>query len=423
MVRRRDGDAASKLAPLAHALMGADQLIRLRCWDGSGLGPEDAKATLVLRSPMALRRLIYAPGELGFARAYAAGELDVEGDLLWLLATMRPLGRNAGIGPATLGTALRAAAEVGALGLPPAPPAEEARPARWLAPVARDSRGVAHHYDVGNDFYRLVLGPTMTYSCARFVDRDDTLEKAQEAKHDLICRKLGLRPGMRLLDVGCGWGAMALHAARRYGARVVGITLSRQQHEWATAAVRREGLEGQVEVRVQHFQELGGETFDAICSVGMYEHVAHGEELGYFRTLHGLLRPGGRLLNHAISKPGGSHYTKRSFLIRYIFPNGELRDIGTTLRAMQAAGFEARDVESLREHYALTLRQWVANLERHWQEAVGLAGSARARIWRLYMTGAIDSFESATIAVHQALGVKLAPGGRAGMPLTRAGWS
>jgi cyclopropane-fatty-acyl-phospholipid synthase len=415
--------AAAAVGALAESLLREPLTFGLRCWDGSRAGPPDAKATLVLRSPLALRRVLYAPGELGLARSYAAGELDVEGDLLWLLEAVRPALRRArALRPAALARAIRVAGLEGVLGAPLPPTPEEAKVARWRGPLVRDRRGTTHHYDMGNEFYRLVLGPSMTYSCARFVAPDDTLEAAQEAKHDLICHKLGLEPGMRLLDVGCGWGALARHAASRYGAEVVGITLSAEQRDWAMVAAEQEGLASQVDIRLQHFRELAGEQFDAVCSVGMYEHVGPGEAETYFEILYRALRPGGRLLNHAISKPGGSHYGSRSFLLRYVFPNGRLRDVGATAQAMERAGFELRDVECLREHYALTLRAWVANLERHWAKAEALVGGGRARIWRLYMTGAINSFESASIAVHQVLGAKLAAGGQSGMPMTRAGW-
>ncbi|HZD66530.1 MAG TPA: cyclopropane-fatty-acyl-phospholipid synthase family protein [Acidimicrobiales bacterium] len=420
--RRRASPVAAMLAPIAAAVLGAEPPVGLRCWDGSVAGPADARATLVLRSPRALRRVLYAPGELGLARAYLSQELDVEGDLLWLLQTVRPLARDARVSPQVVAAALRAVRGLGILGPPLGSLPEEARPRKRGGP-GRDRRGVAHHYDVGNDFYRLVLGPSMTYSCGRFASPDDTLERAQEAKHELICNKLGLAPGMRLLDVGCGWGALVRHAAVTRGVDAVGITLSGEQRDWAIAENRRVGVADRVEIRLQHFQELAEESFDAICSVGMYEHVADGEEHGYFTTLHRLLAPGGRVLNQAISKVRGSHYRSRSFLLRYVFPNGCLRDIGTTLSAMQRAGFEVRDLECLREHYGLTLRRWVANLEGHWETVQDLVGTTRARVWRLYMVGAIDSFDSATIALHQALGVKLGTGGTSGFPLTRAGWS
>lgn len=430
-------DVASIIAPFLRALMGDELAFGLRFWDDSVMAPagEQPAATVVVRSPVALRRILYGPDELGFGRAYVAGELDIEGDLAWLLtkAELPALG-EAWARPATWAAGLRMAARLGVLGWPLPPPPEEYRndnsalaklrvAARARATKGHDARSVAHHYDVGNDFYRLVLGPTMAYSCARFVRPDDTLEAAQDAKHDLICAKLGLAPGMSLLDVGCGWGGMARHAARHYGVHVVGITLSREQQRWALDAAAQAGLADQVQFRLQDFRDLSGDHFDAICSIGMFEHVAGSAVEEYFTTLHRLLRPGGRLLNHAISQPQGTHYGRRSFLLRYVFPNGELRDVGATLQAMQLAGFEARDVECLREHYASTLRAWLANLDRHWEEANALVGAARARIWRLYMTASVNSFERADVSVHQVLGVKLPESGRSGMPLTRAGWA
>lgn len=429
-------EAASTVAPLLRALLGDDLAFAVRFWDGSVIAPAGggAKATVVVRSPLALRRILYGPDELGFGRAYVAGELDIEGDLLWLLtkAELPALG-DAWARPATWRAGLRVARDLGILGPPLPPPPEEFRSggsilaklgyaAGGRAPDSRDARSIAHHYDVGNDFYGLVLGPTMAYSCARFTRPDDTLEAAQEAKHDLICAKLGLAPGMRLLDVGCGWGGMARHAARHYGVKAVGITLSRQQQQWAVRANEEAGLGDDVQIRLQDFRALAGEQFDAVCSIGMFEHVSSAAVGAYFGTLHGLLRPGGRILNHAISQPQGSGYGRRSFLLRYVFPNGELRDVGATVQAMQLAGFEARDVECLREHYALTLRRWLANLDSHWERAQALVGAPRARIWRLYMTGSVNSFERADVSVHQVLGVRLPEGGHSGLPLTRRAW-
>ena len=263
---------------------------------------------------------------------------------------------------------------LGAFGRPPAAPPEECRPSGRLHSKSRDAAVISHHYDVGNDFYRLVLGPSMTYSCARFVDDRTTLEEAQAAKYELICRKLGLdrRPGGRLLDVGCGWGSMAIHAARHHQASVTGVTLSRPQADEARRRVAEEGLADQIEIRVQDYRDLGGEQFDAISSIGMFEHVGSPRMAEYFQTLRHLLTPTGRLLNHAISKPGGSFLGRRSFVGRYVFPDGELVDVAEVVRAMQGAGFEVRDVESLREHYARTLRHWVANL----RGAVGAGGGA-----------------------------------------------
>ncbi|WP_040740333.1 SAM-dependent methyltransferase, partial [Nocardia tenerifensis] len=298
----------------------------------------------------------------------------------------------------------------------PEPPPEEARPRRGpLHSKRRDAAAISHHYDVGNDFYRLVLGPSMTYSCARFVAEDDdgaagpnaamSLEDAQRAKHDLICRKLDLRPGMRLLDVGCGWGSMAIHAAATYGVDVLGVTISRAQIEQARKRVEEAGLSSTVEIRLTDYRDLRGEQFDAISSIGMFEHVGTKRADTYFQTLRALLRPRGRLLNHAISSPGGSVMGPRSFVGRYVFPDGELVDVGEVVLAMQRNGFEVRDVEALREHYALTLRAWVANLESAWEQAVSLTSEGRARIWRLYMAASALGFEDGGLGLHQVLGV------------------
>lgn len=265
----------------------------------------------------------------------------------------------------------------------------------------------------------------MTYSCARFESTDCSLEQAQRAKHELVCRKLGLheRPGARLLDVGCGWGSMAMHAAATYGTSTVAITLSPAQEQAARSRVDSAGLADLVEVRLQDYRDLKNESFDAISSIGMFEHVGVERMDEYFATLLALLTPGGRLLNHAISTPGGSKLHGRTFMNRYVFPDGELVDVADVVRAMERAGFEVRDVESLREHYAETLRAWVDNLERSWDEAVAHVGEPRARVWRLYMAASANGFESGGLGVHQVLGVLPTNGGNSGMPRTRAGWS
>jgi cyclopropane-fatty-acyl-phospholipid synthase len=284
---------------------------------------------------------------------------------------------------------------------------------------------VRHHYDVGNEFYEIVLGPAMTYSCARFAGPGTTLVEAQADKHELICRKLGLheQPGRSLLDVGCGWGSLALHAARHHQARVVGVTISREQAQRARERVRDAGLADRVEIRLQDYRDLGGERFDAIASVGMFEHVGSEQMRRYFEVLHGLLVPRGRLLNHAISSVGGSRLAGRSFVHRYVFPDGELIDVGEAVLAMERAGFQVRDVESLREHYARTLRCWVANLEAGWDRAVELVGANRARVWLLYMAASALHFEDGGIDVHQVLGVVPTTEGDSGMPATRDGWA
>jgi cyclopropane-fatty-acyl-phospholipid synthase len=306
---------------------------------------------------------------------------------------------------------------------PPVPPEEIDLGGMWRRhSKRRDRAAISHHYDVGNEFYELVLGPSLTYSCAVFEAPDDTLEQAQANKYELICRKLGLQPGDRLLDVGCGWGGMVLHAARHHGVSAVGVTISRQQEARARRRVAEAGLGGKVEIRFQDYRDVADGPYDAISSIGMFEHVglAHLEE--YFAVLHGALRPGGRLLNHQIGRPPSPDSTlgsvlaplrearraamaPRGFINRYVFPDGALHEVGTVVSAMQRHGFEVRHVESLREHYALTLRHWVANLEANWDAAVAATSEGRARVWRLYMAAASLMFERGKTQVHQVLGV------------------
>ncbi len=420
------GSAAEVLAPFLRAVVGTDVPVRFEFWDGSAIGPADGIGTLRIRSSDAVRRILWAPGELGVARAFVAGDLTIEGDIYELLRTLH--GASPGdlrqVGLRTLPTMVEAARRLGVLGPPPPAPPEECKPPGRIHSPARDAKVISHHYDVGNEFYRLVLGPSMTYSCARFPTSATTLEEAQEAKYELICRKLGLdtAPGSRLLDVGCGWGSMAIHAARYHGARVVGVALSREQVDEASRRVTAAGLDGPVEIRMQDYRDLRGERFDAISSIGMFEHVGSRRMTQYFETLHELLTPTGRLLNHAISTPRGSTLGRRSFVGRYVFPDGELLDVSEVVRAMQRTGFEVRDVESLREHYSRTLHHWVANLEEHWDQAVALVGPARANIWRLYMAASANGFDDGGLAIHQVLGVVPESDGRSGMPRTRVGW-
>jgi cyclopropane-fatty-acyl-phospholipid synthase len=416
---------AETLRPLMAAVFGENLPLALEAWDGSRLGPADAPATIVVRSPRALRRLLYAPNELGLGRAYVAGDLDLEGDVFAALGSRELIGERDEHVELRLGRgrALRAALRLGALGPPPAPPPEEARLRGSRHSKARDAAAVQHHYDVSNDFYRLVLGSTMTYSCAYFERADGDLDDAQCAKYDLVCRKLGLGPGMRLLDVGCGWGGMLMHAAEHYGVEAVGVTLSTRQHELAQERIADRGLSGRVQVRVQDYRDLSDGPYDAISSIGMFEHVGLERLSEYFGVLHGLLRERGRLLNHGISRPPGpAAIDPHSFIGRYVFPDGELHEIGSVVSAMQQQAFEVRDVHSLREHYALTLRAWVANLETHWDRAVELVGAGRARVWRLYMAGSALNFEAARTSIHQILGVKLGARGESDMPLRREGF-
>ena len=425
---KTDEVVAETMRPVIEGSFGRKIPIRFEFWDGSRLNPpDDIVATLRFNSPDAIRRVLWMPNELGLGRAYVSGDIDLDGDLFDLIVAFRdakPEIADPRRAWKVLPAAVVAAKKVGALGKPLPPPPEEARLRGWRHSLRRDASAIGHHYDVGNDFYRLALGPVMTYSCARFANPDATLDEAQDAKHELVCRKLGLHEhaGARLLDVGCGWGSMAIHAALHYDARVVGITISKQQAELARQRVEEAGVADRVEIRVQDYRDLSGESYDAISSIGMSEHVGHGKVDQYFTTLRSALDSQGRLLNHAISSVGGSTLGSRSFVARYVFPDGELIDVGGVVLAMERAGFEVRDVESLREHYARTLRAWVANLDESWDEAVKLVGEPRAKIWRLYMAGSAVGFEDGGISIHQVLGVVPSESGNAGMPTTRRDW-
>jgi cyclopropane-fatty-acyl-phospholipid synthase len=421
MTDARTPAVAPRLEPLAELAFSGPAPVRFEAWDGSTLGPPDAAATIRLRSPDALRRVLWSPDELGLGRAYVAGEADLEGDIVETMRALRIPRPDLHTRGRLVAAALRVARELGILGRPAPPPPEEAHPRGRLHSRGRDAEAISHHYDVGNAFYRLVLGPSLTYSCARWGDDTETVADAQAAKHDLVARKLGLhrQPDLRLLDVGCGWGSMALHAAALHRAQVVGITISHEQFDLATERVKEAGVDDRVEIRLQDYRALGGETFDAISSIGMFEHVGARRTAEYFTTLRGLLRPRGRLLNHAISKVGGSRLGTRSFVGRYVFPDGELLDVADVVRSMESAGFEVRDVESLREHYALTLRAWIRALEANWDEAVREVGEGRARVWRAYMAGSVVGFEEGDIAIHQVLGVVPEADGSSGMPLRR----
>jgi len=419
-----DGGVATAVAPLLAHFFGGTPPVRFEFWDGTALGPADGD-TLQVRSSDAVRRLLWSPGELGLARAVVMGDIDFEGDIFEILAALHAASPDRiTVGSRLPWQAMQAARRLGVIGRPLPPPPEEAAPRGRLHSPGRDAQAVQHHYDVSNDFYAMVLGPAMTYSCARFGPEVETLEEAQESKHDLVCRKLGLadRPGQRILDVGCGWGSFALHAATRYGAHVVGVTLSPAQARWARDRVDAAGLGDQIDIRLQDYRDVGDGPFDGIASVGMFEHVGSAKSAEYFATMRRLLGPEGRLLNHAISSVGGSRIGPRTFIGRYVFPDGELIDVGQTVLMMEQAGFEVRDVESLREHYAKTLRSWVANLQRHWDMAVADVGVRRARVWQLYMAASANGFEDGGISIHQVLGVVPGPDGRSGMPPTRRDW-
>ena len=421
-----DGVAARLGAAVSTVLGAQDLPWRLRAWDGSEAGPSEAPV-LVVRSPLALRRLMWAPGELGLARAYVAGDIDLEDDVFDTMDALSALGRLSTAATFPRPSArewlsmARTGLALGAVGPPPAPPPEEfPRPARVRRHTpGHDAAAVTHHYDVGNDFYALVLGPTLVYSCAVWTDAGTGLDAAQIAKLDLVCRKLGLQPGMRLLDVGCGWGGMAMHAAKHYGVEVVAVTLSRQQAEWGQKAVAQAGLSDLVDIRFQDYRDVPERDFDRISSIGLTEHIGIAKLPSYAHRLASKLAPQGRLLNHCITRPDdhSKAISRRGFIGRYVFPDGELMEVGRTVTAMQAAGFEVRDVESLREHYARTLRAWVANLEANWDACVDEVGEGTARIWGLYMAGSRLGFERNEIQLHHVLATKTDADGESGYPL------
>ncbi|MET7603098.1 cyclopropane-fatty-acyl-phospholipid synthase family protein [Streptomyces avermitilis] len=427
-------DAALRLKSLLDQLLGAPLPLRIRAWDGTEAGPPGAP-TLIVRNRRALRRLLWKPGELGLARAWVAGDVTVRGDLYAVLDLIAGLVWERGDDARTLTDALRdpdVRAAVSGLvrmagsPLPPAPPREEVRRRSHLHTKRSDRRAISHHYDVGNDFYEIVLGPSMVYSCAYWATPDGTLEDAQRDKLELVCRKLGLTPGQRLLDVGCGWGSMAIHAAREHGVSVVGITLSQEQAAYARKRVADEGLTDRVEIRVQDYRDVTDGPYDAISSIGMAEHVGAERYLDYARDLYALLKPGGRLLNHQIARRpqhDEATYSVDEFIDAYVFPDGELAPIGSTVTQLERAGFEVRDVESLREHYALTLRRWVANLEAQWVRGVRLTSPGRARVWRLYMAACALAFEHNRIGVNQVLAVRTPESGASGMPLRARTWN
>jgi cyclopropane-fatty-acyl-phospholipid synthase len=405
---------------------------RVEAYDGSVAEPTVASSansvTVKILNRDAISRVLTHPGELGLARAYVAGDIDVDGDLDPLFElSVPPLHHllNAGHVRALLSA-------VGASALRPlAPPSIEARPRGVMHSRARDREAVTHHYDVSNRFYEMVLGPSMTYSCAVFSSPEDTLEIAQARKVDLVARKLDLKAGDRLLDIGCGWGAMGIHAARHYGARVIGVTLSEPQQRYATEQARLAGVSELVEFRVQDFRDITDGPFDAVSSIGMSEHVGRRSLPAYTQLIWDRLRPGGRFLNHAIGRPvsfdddpqpskaselsrqlqialgmRGPSKTASQFIDRYVFPDGELHEVGTLVSMFQAHGLEVRHLESLREHYGLTLRRWVDNLVKRFDEAVEEVGIERARVWRLYMAGSAVGFERHHLEVHQVLSVK-----------------
>ena len=393
-------------ARLVEQAMGGTLPVGVRAWDGSSAGPGRGPS-VVLGNRRALRHVLWQPNELGLARAYVSGDLDVDGDLKEGLRLAWAAVRDRAMTPPGLrrlpGLAW-SAMRSGVLGPPPRPPAQEARLRGRLHAPGRDRAAISHHYDLGNDFYELVLDEHMAYSCGWFADEDTTLAQAQRAKLDMVCRKLGLRPGMRVLDVGCGWGSLLVHAAGEYGAKVTGVTISREQHAFVTARVRAAGLDDLVTVRLLDYREVDDGPYDAVSSIEMGEHVGEENYPAYVRVLHRNLRPGGRLVLQQMSRgtnaPGGG-----AFIESYIAPDMTMRPLHATLAHLAGAGFEIRHVEAMREHYTRTIDAWAATLERRWDEVVGRVGVGWARVWRLYLAGGALAFEENRMGVDQITAV------------------
>ena len=412
------------LAEIVHDFIGAPSAVRVEAFDGSRAGAGDAPVAMRIASQRALSYLVRSPGELGLSRAYVAGEIAIDGDMYTALEaigqkrtdgrTVADVLRRMGIGPVSRAALTRVPK-----------PAQEVKLRGRRHSKGRDALAIAHHYDVSNRFYEMVLGPSMAYTCAAYPREDATLEEAQEHKFDLVCRKIGLQPGMRLLDVGCGWGGMVMHAARHYGVIGLGVTLSRAQAEWASKTIAEAGLADRAEVRHLDYRDApdvpGG--YDAISSIGLTEHIGRAQLPAYFRSLHGKLREGGRLLNHAIMRTTTTQRAafSRGFINRYVFPDGELHGVGHVIAVMQNNGFEVHHDENLREHYAKTLAGWGANLDANWDACVAEVGEPVARVWRLYMAGSRLSFAQHRLELHQVLGVKVRRDGTSGMPL-RPDW-
>lgn len=412
---------------LAHVAGGAFRSLglRMRFWDGSELPARgDATGlTVTIRDPVAVRHIAWEPNQVGLARAWAVGAIELSGELDDLLAVGDglPRARISALDRARAAHAIWRLLGVDALRPPPVPAIEVAAGRGPRHSLRRDRSSVRRHYDVSNDFHRLVLGPSMVYSCAYFASAEDSLQAAQVNKLDLICRKLALAPGQRLLDIGCGWGALVSHAVEHYGVDAVGITLSEAQATEAHARLAALGPEaaGRWEIRVADYRELDHGPFDAVASVGMYEHVglAHLDE--YVAKVRELLVPGGLFLNHGITRLDSHPIALGGFMDRYVFPDGELHPLGELVRSLERRDMEIHDVEALRRHYGLTLRAWLANLRAHRDEVIALGGAERERVWQVYLTGSARAFERGALSVFQVLSSRGADAHRLAMTRER----
>jgi cyclopropane-fatty-acyl-phospholipid synthase len=383
----------------------------VRFWDGTAVeATEPAAPTFTIHSPQAIAHVLRAPGELGLGRAYVAGLIDVD-DLDGAIRVVDEFEPPA-LTPATIARLGVALVRAAGITRPPRPPAAELRLRGERHTILRDRRAVRHHYNVGNDFFALFLDRSMTYSCAYWQGGATTLEEAQEAKLELVCTKLALQPGQRVLDVGCGWGSFAIHAASRHGVSVLGVTLSDLQAELAQKRVAEAGLADRVEIRVADYREIQDSQFDAISSIGMVEHVGEERIDLYAQRLAALLKPGGRLLNHGIAKlQDFDTPDEGAFSERFVFPDGVPLPLSRIQQALERAGLVTWHVEGLANDYAETIRHWTERFEARWEDAVRIAGMERARIWRLYLRAARQGFETGWASIYQVRAHKPLPAG------------
>ncbi len=416
---------AQRLAEAVRPFIGGDLPVRLQLWDGSVAGPVDAPL-VVLRSPDALRRLLWHPGELGAAQAYVTGDLDVPAQDGWdldsALTHAFAIGKARGLegvrrSPLALVQALRTAAGLGVLGAPPKLPASQARVKGRLHSAIRDRRAISHHYDLSNEFYAALLDPSMAYSCGYHENSLTSLEDAQRAKLDLVCTKLGLGPGMRMLDVGCGWGSLSLHAAEHFGAHVVGVTIAAEQKKFIDARIAERGLGDRVEIRLQDYREVPERGhFDAVGSLEMGEHVGEANYPTYVKVLQRAVRPGGRVLVQQMSRTG-RHPGGGPFIESFIAPDMHMRPVGETVAHLERGGLEVRDVHALREHYVLTVAGWLERFEANVPRLTELVGEEVVRVWRLYLVGGSMAFRDGRMGVDQILAVR--PGAAHSLPAQR----
>ena len=422
---------AQRLAGVLQPFLGGPLPVRLRCWDGSEFVPPGdpaASPVVELRSPDAVRRLLWHPGELGAAQAFVTGELDVPEVDGWDLdkalthafavAAARGLS-GARLRPAAVVEAVRTAVGIGALGRRPANPATQADVKGRLHSKLRDRSAISFHYDLSNEFYELILEPQMAYSCGYHSSPEQSLEDAQRAKLDLVCTKLGLEPGMRMLDVGCGWGSLSLHAAEHFGARVTGVTIAAEQKRFIDARIAERGLSDRVEIRLQDYRDAvppAGQEYDAVGSLEMGEHVGQKNYPTYAQVLHDAVRPGGRVLVQQMSRsgkwPGGG-----PFIQSFIAPDMYMRPVGETVALLESGGLEVRDVHAMREHYVLTVAGWLERFHAHREQLVALMGEEVYRVWELYLVGGAMAFRDGRMGVDQILMVR--PGAAHTLPAVR----